>query len=290
MKKKFMVLLLATTMSFNVSSYAFAMSEGSNSYETMESGVTKTVLSINQNKIILWDDGDKVVVEQYDKGSNKLVERSTGNRKTGEIKSVGIEGKTQTFSASDVVSKSVSSKTYETSRAAASSFSYLGKVSAVNIKDRITKTMKVYESLSNKTQTTYTVKRYNGNLASFISSLVVGLGLEATMGGGLIPALVGAGVAVVTGKIIEITTSITLASLRYSCSYYGEDTKTGNKSKTYKNSGYKYVINSSDNSKFRGKVFYEGHTFDPKDFDGSYQVAQFLVQNLYGGSFEAIEY
>lgn len=285
MLRKFVSLLLVVIMSIGCALNVFAASNAESEYQIITvDGIEKAIFNIGGNKLICWDDGDNTITEQYDMSGN-FVCRSVGNRVTGDIVTTNSQNTVQTINVNEMGSLSTSELP---STKGIGSYTSVGKVGASNAFTQERKQMKVYESLSGKKITTYTVENYNGTVASFVSGVALSLGISAMGAGVVVGALVGAALAIIVDTIITITSSVTLAATRYSTSYYGQDTSSGKSSLKITNSGYRFTIIETD-SKFEDQNFFEGAYYDPNNFDESLPLLDRLVDNLYGVDFSPYE-
>lgn len=280
MFKKAVALGMVAVMSMGCVTSAFAAPNTANECQiVVADGIEKAVLYIGGNKIISWEDGDYVITEQYDEGF--FVCRAVGNRTTGEILSTNNKNEVERIATSEVGTSSV--KEAVSSRGGGS-YTSVGKIGASNTFTQEKNKMNVYESLTSKKTTTYTIKKYNGTLANYVSSVAIGLGVSALIAGNIVGALVAAGVGTVAGTVINITSSDTVSAVRYTTNYYGKDVSTSKSSAKITNSGYKYTV-TDDLNALKGTVYYEGECYNPKDFNASLILLDRLVHNLYGIDF-----
>ena len=215
--KKVIAMFMVLTMIFgNVTAFG-AQKENSisSSYENEDE---KIVYYIGDIKLVAWENEDEIVIEQYDEDDN-LVERAVGNRNSDIIEVTdGID--TYEMDANDVIS--VTDVSYEPARASGS-FSKVATVKAFDLITGARKTMYLYEKMGSGKNTTYTVNRYNGKVASFVLALVKYLFITEYIGFKIIDSIIDAGLGVITGESISITSSITLSCKAYPYSYYGKD-------------------------------------------------------------------
>lgn len=141
--------------------------------------------------------------------------------------------------------------------------------------------MYLYQKIGSAKNTTYTVKKYHGELASFISSLAAGLTVE-----GKVATVIASVIGAVAGHIISVTSSITLSCKAYAYSYYGKDSSSGLKSKTLNNCGHKYIINDDNHTNFKNKVYYDGFVYGKIDDTTDYNLSVMIINNLYGEDFD----
>ena len=277
--KKVIAMFMVLTMIFgNVTAFG-AQKENSisSSYENEDE---KIVYYIGDIKLVAWENEDEIVIEQYDEDDN-LVERAVGNRNSDIIEVTdGID--TYEMDANDVIT--VTDVSYEPARASGS-FSKVATVKAFDLITGARKTMYLYEKMGSGKNTTYTVNRYNGELVAFVASVVLALAVTEIVGISIVDALISNGIAEVVNKIIEITSSITLSSKAYPYSYYGKDSG-GEKSDTYSNCGYKYVINDEFHKAFYNKSYFDGLVYDEISATIDRKLELAIVNNLYGVDYD----
>lgn len=277
--KKVIAMFMVLTMIFgNVTAFG-AQKENSisSSYENEDE---KIVYYIGDIKLVAWENENEIVIEQYDEDDN-FVERAVGNRNSDIIEVTdGID--TYEMDANDVIS--VTDISYEPARASGS-FSKVATVKAFDLITGARKTMYLYEKMGSGKNTTYTVNRYNGELVAFVASVVLALAVTEIVGISIVDALISNGIAEVVNKIIEITSSITLSSKAYPYSYYGKDSG-GEKSDTYSNCGYKYVINDEAHKAFYNKSYFDGLVYDKISATIDRKLELAIVNNLYGVDYD----
>ena len=277
--KKVIAMFMVLTMIFgNVTAFG-AQKENSisSSYENEDE---KIVYYIGDIKLVAWENEDEIVIEQYDEDDN-LVERAVGNRNSDIIEVTdGID--TYEMDANDVIS--VTDVSYEPARASGS-FSKVATVKAFDLITGARKTMYLYEKMGSWKNTTYTVNRYNGKVASFVLALVKYLFITEYIGFKIIDSIIDAGLGVITGESISITSSITLSCKAYPYSYYGKDSG-GEKSDTYSNCGYKYVINDEFHKAFYNKSYFDGLVYDEISSNIDRKLELAIVNNLYGVDYD----
>lgn len=288
MYKKIISLFLAFCMSFGMMSSAFAGSKNYESLTSVENGIQKNTIYFGKNKLVTWDDGNYVYAEQYDSSGN-LIESAVGNRNSKKVL-VSNEQTSYSLNSENVVSPSSTISAPRASSALrASSFYKVATLPVINMVTYDNQTMYLYQKTGSASQTTYKLKLYDGSLANFAASFAVGLGVAAFIASDVIGALVAAGVGVITGTAIEITSTKTLAAKKYPLSYYGKDKKTGETSDTMDQRGYKYVINETG-SNLINETYYDGLAYDPDSTDNSERLLQYIVPNLYGSNYEWDKY
>ncbi len=245
----------------------------------IEDGITKTIQYFDKIKIVSWEEENKLIVEQYD-ADGILVETSIGDRQSKEIVIKNSTG-SYTINANDalrIISEEDIPIPY--------SFKKIATIKASNILTSTRKTMNLFEEIETAKNTTYEVTKYNGRLATFITSVGIGIGVSALVAGNIIGAIVSAGLGIISGEVINITSSVTLSCKAYAYNYYGQDSISGDKSTTYNKSGYKYVINDDYHVAFKDKVYYDGLLYNMIDSDTNYKLTVMLVRNLYGVDFD----
>lgn len=88
----------------------------------------------------------------------------------------------------------------------------------------------------------------------------------------------------ITGEILNIGTKITLAADKYNLKYYGQDSETRKKSKTY-DATYKYIITDEESKKLNEVYYTTNAYYDPAE-GPTPMLMQFIVPNLYGTEYE----
>lgn len=279
MFKKIIALILTIVICFGTVT-AFANSDISFETETIEEdGVTKTVIYFGEIKIVSWEKNDELIVEQYD-ADGTWVETNVGNRISKEITVYSPEESYTTYA------ENVIGIINEEDLPAVYSFNKVASIKAINSLTGMRKTMDLYEELGSAKNTTYKVSKYNGTLANFISAVAIGIGISSLVAGKVVSAMVEAGLGIISGKIIDFTSSVTLSCKAYPYNYYGKDSSSGDKSDTYKSAGHKYVINDDDHIAFKNKVYYDGLVYDKINSTVDYNLGVMIVRNLYGIDFD----
>ncbi|MGM9889865.1 MAG: hypothetical protein ACI317_03445, partial [Floccifex porci] len=198
--RKIMAFLLILSMSLCFVSSAYARNSEIMITNTKKE-IEKDCIFLGDCRLVVWEENNYVYAEQYDLNEN-LIESSIGNRTNGEI-SILKDQLIYTKNEKDIV-EMISTGNLN-SIMAISSFELVGTIFA---KNRITleaKEMYLYEKVGSAQHTTYTLKKYNGNLATFVTGLATGLAVTATIASSLVNAIVSAGLGVITGQIINIT-------------------------------------------------------------------------------------
>lgn len=281
MIKRLLALLMIFVMCFGTVT-AFAKMDSYYSLEQMEENeIKKTVQNFGDIKIISWESGNEVIVEQYD-SNGAWVETNIGNRITKDIE-VKTATKTYTTSAEDVVTL-VSER--DLSAPVTFSSNKVGTIKASNLLTNTKKTMYLYEEVGTGKQSTHTVGKYKGTLANFIASMAIGLGVSEEIAGKMAGAFTAAGIGIIVGKLIEITMTVNLAAIAYPHNYYGKDSASGKKSTTYQKAGYKYIINDEVHVAFMNKTYYDKLVYNKIDSDTDYKLGVMIVRNLYGVDYD----
>ena len=145
--------------------------------------------------------------------------------------------------------------------------------------------MYLYEDIGSAVHTTYSIRSFNGTVATLAVGIAAGLSVSAFVAGEVIAAIVSAGLGVLVGEILNISTKITLAADKYNLKYYGKDSKTGKKSDTYDKT-CKYIITDEESSRIN-EVYYDGGGYySPNDDDATSKLMYYIVSNLYGTNYE----
>lgn len=279
MFKKIIALLLVCAMSSGTIT-SFAASNNSLETETIvKDGIEKTIQYFDEIKIVYWENEDELIVEQYDL-DGILVETNIGNKESKEILVENSEG-SYAMNANDVlsiISEEDLPVTY--------SFSKVGSVQATNLITSTRKTMNLFEQQGSAKNTTYKVSKYNGTLSNFITAVSIGIGVGLGVSGLIAQAFASAGLGVIAGKIIDITSTVTLSCKAYAYDYYGIDSISGAQSSTYSKAGNKYIINDDNNVAFKNKTYYDGLVYNKLGSGEDHRLSTLLVGNLYGVDYE----
>lgn len=275
MIKKIMALMLTVVMCSGTFT-AFAKSENLYSLDSIEdNGITKYIQYFGDIKIVSWENDEEIVVEQYD-SDGILVETSIGNKETNEI--INHTADSQYITNSEDVIECISSEDLPILY----SFNEIATINAINPLNGTRKTMDLYEEVGSAKNTTYKVSKYNGALANYIASVAIGIGISTPIAGNVVTSLVTAGIGFIVGEIINITSTITLSCKKYAYNYYGKDSISGEKSATYDEAGFKYVINDDEHVAFYNQVYYDGFVYDKINSTVDYNLSVMIVRNLYG--------
>lgn len=281
MNKKIVSLLLVCSLALSTSIPVFADSsiddkQIDKSYTQVEQ--KKNISYIGENKLVSWEVGDTIYVEQYDL-QNNLIETCIGNRNNGEIVSIS-NGTTNKFNARDIVD-------LLSSTPLPSPYSFK-KVGTFPVYNRVTldrQTMYLYEDTGSAIHTTYSIRSFSGTIATLAIGIATGMAIPSTISNKLIASIIAAGLATVIGDTLNIGTKITLAADKYELEYYGKDSKTGKKSDIYDQTD-KYVITDEESNKI-DEVYYDGSCYyDPDDDIPTFKLTQYIVPNLYGIDYE----
>ncbi|MCI6812307.1 MAG: hypothetical protein SOX11_01915 [Lachnospiraceae bacterium] len=275
MIKRIISALLIICLTFSTSATVFAQDTRS-TYIPNEQG--KSVSYIGEYKLVLWDSGNIVYAEQYNSQGN-LIASATANRINGEIiTSDAIEN--NRFTVNDIVetiSTEVLPSTY--------SFNRVGTFTVYHRVDSDRHSMYLYEDIGSAVHTTYSIRTFSGTIAALAVGIAAGIAVPSSIANKIIAAIISAGIGLLSGEILNISTKITLAADKYNLKYYGKDSKTGKTSDTYDKT-YKYIITDEESNKIN-EVYYEGGGYyNPNNNDTTSLLMQYIVPNLYGIDYE----
>lgn len=275
MIKRIISALLIICLTFSTSATVFAQDTRS-TYIPNEQG--KNVSYIGEYKLVLWDSGNIVYAEQYNSQGN-LIASATANRINGEIiTSDAIEN--NRFTVNDIVetiSTEVLPSTY--------SFNRVGTFTVYHRVDSDRHSMYLYEDIGSAVHTTYSIRTFSGTIAALAVGIAAGIAVPSSIANKIIAAIISAGIGLLSGEILNISTKITLAADKYNLKYYGKDSKTGKTSDTYDKT-YKYIITDEESNKIN-EVYYEGGGYyNPNNNDTTSLLMQYIVPNLYGIDYE----
>lgn len=275
MIKRIISALLILCLTFSTSATVFAQ-DTKFTYIQNEQG--KSISYIGEYKLVLWDSGNIVYAEQYN-SQGTLIVSATANRSNGEI--ITSDAITNyRFNVNDIVeaiSTEILPSTY--------SFKKVGTFPVYNRLDLDRHSMYLYEDIGSAVHTTYSIKSFNGTVAALAVSIAAGMIVPAFIASEVIGAIVSGGLGVLVGEMLNISTTITLAADKYNLKYYGQDSKTGNKSDTY-DKAYKYIITDEESNRIN-EVYYDGGAYyNPNNDDTTSKLMQYIVPNLYGMEYE----
>lgn len=281
MNKKVISLLLifsiTLSMSIPVSAGTVTIDKKNHMSYTLEDQ-NKSIFYIGENKLVLWEVGDTVFVDQYDLQGNLIVS-GKGNRKNGEIVMVSNDA-ISSFNAKDIV-QTISVNPLP------SLYSF-ERVGTFPVYDRITsdrQTMYLYEDTGSAIHTTYAIRSYTGSIAALVIGIATGMFVPSVVASGVVSSMISTGLAFLVGETLNIASKITLAADKYELEYYGQDSKTGRKSDIYDKTD-KYIISDEESNKMN-EVYYDGSSYyDPDDDDPTLRLTQYIVPNLYGSEYE----
>lgn len=275
MSKRILSILLSICLVFSMSATAYAKDDTTTSTQKIHN---KNVSYIGENKLVLWESGDIVYAEQYDLRGNLIVS-GKANRTNDEI-IIFSDGVYNKFSAKDIVeiiSSSVLPSLYS-----------FNKVGTFPVYDRLTfdrQTMYLYEDTGSAIHTTYSIRSYSGAIASLALSIATSMFIPSSIASKLVSSIISAGLGIVVGEILNISTTVTLAADKYELEYYGQDSKTGKKSDTFAQTD-KYIITDEESNKIN-EIYYDGSCYyDPNDDTPTSKLMQYIVPNLYGMNYE----
>lgn len=279
MKKRLFksILSIALALSFVLPNVAFAQDLDIESYKIKEDGVEKSVCHYGDTvKLISWENDKEMVFEQYDE-NDELVERIVVDKNTECATSYTEELGLRSIQLVEVEDKDVASNI--SSRA---STKKVDTVKAFNALNPSTKTMDIYETITNADLRHYSVPTTGVTVATCVAQIALALGLPAEFSQNFFGILLTYGICEVVDNIV-----VAIFEVRVDCratyyDYYGKDTASGKKSTTMRG-GATYKVTDSE-SKYFNKTYSEGEIYSDKS--SSYRIAKLLVQNLYGVDFD----
>lgn len=275
MFKRMLSTLLVICLIFSTSITIFAQDTISTDIQNEQN---KSVSYIGEYKLVLWESGNIVYAEQYDSQGNLIVS-GEANRTNGEI-IISNAIASSKFNATDIIetiSTNILPSTY--------SFKKIGTFPVYNRIKLDRHSMYLYEDYGSAIHTTYSIRSFSGTIAALVLGVATSLAVPSSIASKLVSAIISAGLCVVIGDMLNIGTRITLAANKYNLKYYGQDSKTGKKSKTYDKT-YKYIITDEESDKIN-EVYYDGGAYyDSKNKGTTSKLMQFIVPNLYGPDYE----
>lgn len=240
-------------------------------YSSTQEGVEKLTVSIENRKLISWEDDREMVFEEYDEYNN-LVDRVSVDKKTNKAISYSEVG-TEIL---DIPLYNHAINKNSTANKKAVSTKRVDTVEAYNTITSTAKSMEVYES-SEGFDTDFVLPSTIKTLAKLATQIAIGLAVSSAIATNFVATLVSAGICWVSDKIYE-TTGEKVRAVRYELDYYGKDKKTSKKSKTL-DGGRMYQVTSG---KKINKKYYEGLTYAKS----GNKIANLLANNLYGVDFK----
>lgn len=274
MFKRMLSTLLVICLIFSTSITVFAQDTISTDIQNEQN---KSVSYIGEYKLVLWESGNIVYAEQYDSQGNLIVS-GEANRTNGEI-IISNAIASSKFNATDIVetiSTNILPSTY--------SFKKIGTFPVYNRINLDRHSMYLYEDSGSAIHTTYSIRSFSGTIAALALGIAAGLVIPSEIASKLVSATISAGLSVMIGDKLNIGTKMTLAADKYNLKYYGQDSKTGKKSKTYDKT-YKYIITDEESDKIN-EIYYDGAYYDSSNKGTTSRLMQFIVPNLYGPDYE----
>lgn len=274
MFKRMVSTLLVICIIFSTSVPAFA--QGTISTD-MQNEQNKIVSYIGEYKLVLWEVGNIVYAEQYDSQGNLIVS-GNANKTNGEI-NISNNNTNSKFNATEIVetiSTNILPSTY--------SFKKVGTYTVWSMLHPDRYSMYLYEDHGSATHTTYSIRSFDGTIATLALSIATGMLVPASVASKLIASIISAGLGLVIGDTLNIGTHITLAADKYNLKYYGRDSETSKKSKTFEGT-CRYIITDEESDKIN-EVYYDTNTYYDPDEGPSIRLMQLIVPNLYGVDYE----
>ena len=237
----------------------------------------KIVSYIGEYKLVLWELGNIVYAEQYD-SQGTLIVSGNANKTNGEI-NIFNNNTYSKFNATEIV-ETISTNLLPTTY----SFKRVGTYTAWSALYPERYSMYLYEDQGSATHTTYSIRSFSGTIASLVLGIAAGLIVPASIASKIVTSIISAGLGLITGEILNIGTKITLAADKYNLKYYGQDSETRKKSKTY-DATYKYIITDEESKKLNEVYYTTNAYYDPAE-GPTPMLMQFIVPNLYGTEYE----
>lgn len=275
MIKRIISALLIICITFSTSTTVFAQDTKSTYIQNEQS---KSISYIGEYKLVLWDSGNIVYAEQYNSQGN-LIASATANRINGEI--ITSDAITNNkFNVNDIVetiSTEILPSTY--------SFNRVGTFPVYNRVNLDRHSMHLYEEIGSAVHTTYSIRSFSGTIAALAAGIAAGMLVPTSIASKIVSSIISAGLGVIAGEVLNISTKITLAADKYNLKYYGKDSKTGKKSDTYDKTN-KYIITDEESSRIND-VYYDGSAYyNPNNDGATSKLMQYIVPNLYGINYE----
>lgn len=274
MFKRMVSTLLVICIIFSTSVPAFAQGTISTDIQNEQN---KVVSYIGEYKLVLWELGNIVYAEQYDSQGNLIVS-GNANRTNGEI-NISDNNTNSKFNATEIVetiSTNILPSTY--------SFKKVGTFTAWSMLHPDRYSMYLYEDQGSATRTTYSIRSFEGTIASLALGIAIGMVVPTPIANKFVSALISAGLCLVVGDTLNISTKITLSADKYNLKYYGQDSETSKKSKTIDGT-CRYIIADEESDKIN-EVYYDTNVYYDPDEGPSIMLMQLIVPNLYGVDYE----
>lgn len=274
MFKRMVSTLLVICIIFSTSVPVFAQDSISTDIQNEQN---KIVSYIGEYKLVLWELGNIVYAEQYD-SQGTLIVSGNANKTNGEI-NIFNNNTYSKFNATEIV-ETISTNLLPTTY----SFKRVGTYTAWSALYPERYSMYLYEDQGSATHTTYSIRSFSGTIASLVLGIAAGLIVPASIASKIVTSIISAGFGLITGEILNIGTKITLAADKYNLKYYGQDSETRKKSKTY-DATYKYIITDEESKKLNEVYYTTNAYYDPAE-GPTPMLMQFIVPNLYGTEYE----
>ena len=274
MFKRMVSTLLVICIIFSTSVPVFAQDSISTDIQNEQN---KIVSYIGEYKLVLWELGNIVYAEQYD-SQGTLIVSGNANKTNGEI-NIFNNNTYSKFNATEIV-ETISTNLLPTTY----SFKRVGTYTAWSALYPERYSMYLYEDQGSATHTTYSIRSFSGTIASLALGIAAGLIVPASIASKIVTSIISAGLGLITGEILNIGTKITLAADKYNLKYYGQDSETRKKSKTY-DATYKYIITDEESKKLN-EVYYTTNAYYDTAEGPTPMLMQFIVPNLYGTEYE----
>ena len=274
MFKRMVSTLLVICIIFSTSVPVFAQDSISTDIQNEQN---KIVSYIGEYKLVLWELGNIVYAEQYD-SQGTLIVSGNANKTNGEI-NIFNNNTYSKFNATEIV-ETISTNLLPTTY----SFKRVGTYTAWSALYPERYSMYLYEDQGSATHTTYSIRSFSGTIASLVLGIAAGLIVPASIASKIVTSIISAGLGLITGEILNIGTKITLAADKYNLKYYGQDSETRKKSKTY-DATYKYIITDEESKKLNEVYYTTNAYYDPAE-GHTPMLMQFIVPNLYGTEYE----
>lgn len=274
MFKRMVSTLLVICFIFSTSVPAFAQGTISTDIQNEQN---KSVSYIGEYKLVLWDVGNIVYAEQYD-SQGTLIVSGNANRTTGEV-NISHNNTNSKFNATEIV-ETISTKLLPTTY----SFKRVGTYTVFSMIHPERYSMHLYEDQGSSTRTTYAIRSFSGTVATFALGIAIGMAIPGSIANQLVNTMISTGLCMLVGDTLGISTTISLSADKYNLKYYGQDSKTGKKSKTY-DATCRYIITDEESDKLN-EVYYDTNAYYDPDEGPSLMLMQFIVPNLYGVDYE----
>ena len=109
---------------------------------------------------------------------------------------------------------------------------------------------------------TYTISSYSGTVASYVIAVTLSLVLPQYIASEVVVAVIAAGLGIAIGDSLQISTTITLLSDRYSHVFLSNDANAPMNYNTGSYVGYEYIIKDLNHPEYINNTYYDGYVLN----------------------------